>query len=64
MPLGRIPEPFDHDEWIYELKLDGFRALAFIEGHHCRLASRGGHTFRYWTYLDVELAHATRCSSA
>jgi ATP-dependent DNA ligase len=31
MPLVRIPEPFDHDEWIYELKLDGFRALAFID---------------------------------
>jgi bifunctional non-homologous end joining protein LigD len=46
------------------LKLDGFRALAFIEGHHCRLVSRNGHTFKHWPYLNVELAHAVRCDSA
>jgi bifunctional non-homologous end joining protein LigD len=64
MPLVRIPEPFDHDEWSYELKLDGFRALAFIDGHQCRLVSRNGHTFKHWPYLNVELAHAIRCDSA
>ena len=64
MPLVRIPEPFDHDEWIYELKLDGFRALAYIDGHHCRLVSRNGHTFKHWPYLNVELAHIIRCDSA
>ena len=26
MPLVRVQDPFDHCEWIYELKLDGFRA--------------------------------------
>jgi len=45
MPLLRVAEPFDHDEWIFELKLDGFRALAHIDGHHCGLVSRNGHTF-------------------
>jgi bifunctional non-homologous end joining protein LigD len=64
MPLVRIPEPFDHPEWLFELKLDGFRALAHIEGHHCRLVSRGGHVFKQWPYLCVELAHAVRCDSA
>ena len=64
MPLVRIPEPFDHNEWIYELKLDGFRALAYIDGHHCRLVSRNRHTFKHWPYLNVELAHAIRCDSA
>jgi ATP-dependent DNA ligase len=28
MALVRIPEPFNDSEWIFELKLDGFRALA------------------------------------
>src|SRR4051794_2046721 len=28
MPLVRVPEPFDHPDWLYELKHDGFRALA------------------------------------
>jgi bifunctional non-homologous end joining protein LigD len=64
MPLVRIPDAFDHPDWLFELKLDGFRALAHIEGHHCKLVSRTGHTFKHWPYLEVELAHAVRCDSA
>ena len=30
------PAPFDDPEWIYEIKHDGFRALAVIERGHCR----------------------------
>src|SRR5436190_9516716 len=64
MTLLRVPDPFDHPDWLFELKLDGFRALAHIEGHHCTLVSRRGHTFKYWPYLEIELAHAIRCDSA
>jgi bifunctional non-homologous end joining protein LigD len=64
MPLVRIPAAFDHPDWLFELKLDGFRAVAHIEGHHCKLISRSGHTFKHWPYLEVELAHAVRCESA
>jgi bifunctional non-homologous end joining protein LigD len=28
------------DDWLYELKFDGYRALAFVEGGHVRLVSR------------------------
>jgi len=28
MPRIRIPRPFDHADWLFEVKLDGFRALA------------------------------------
>ena len=28
--LLRIPEPFDHRDWLYEVKFDGFRALAHV----------------------------------
>lgn len=31
MPLRTRRSAFDHAEWIFELKYDGFRALAFIE---------------------------------
>jgi hypothetical protein len=31
MPLGRVREPFSHPEWIFEVKWDGFRALAYIQ---------------------------------
>jgi hypothetical protein len=30
MPLGQRREAFDHPEWIFELKYDGFRALLSI----------------------------------
>jgi len=46
MRLLRIPEPFDHSDWLYELKFDSFRALAHVTGHHCQLVSRNGHAQR------------------
>jgi ATP-dependent DNA ligase len=39
MPVLRLPEPFDHPDWLFEVKHDGFRALAHIDGHHCALVS-------------------------
>ncbi len=45
MPLSRRPSPFDHPEWIFELKYDGFRALAVIEHGRTQLISRNGHPF-------------------
>jgi hypothetical protein len=33
MLLVRIPKPFDHPDRVFEIKHDGFRALAIIEGH-------------------------------
>jgi bifunctional non-homologous end joining protein LigD len=62
--LLRIPKPIDHPDFIYEVKWDGFRALAYIEGHECRLLSRRGHVFKSWPYLNVELAHSVRCVEA
>jgi hypothetical protein len=31
MPLRRTADPFDHPDWVFELKYDGFRALAVLE---------------------------------
>jgi bifunctional non-homologous end joining protein LigD len=64
MRLLRIPEPFDHADWIFEPKLDGFRALAHIEGHRCTLISRNGHIFKSWPQLAEEIAHSIRTSNA
>ena len=30
MPLASVRAPFDHSDWIFELKYDGFRALALV----------------------------------
>jgi bifunctional non-homologous end joining protein LigD len=64
MPLLRIPEPFDHPDWIYELKLDGFRAIADVKGHVCTLTSRNGHTFTKFKLLAEEIAHSVHANDA
>jgi bifunctional non-homologous end joining protein LigD len=35
-----IDQPFNDAEWLYEVKWDGYRAIAFIEGGKVRLVSR------------------------
>ena len=54
------PEPFEHPAFIFEPKLDGFRALAHVRGHRCELVSRNGHVFKSWPQLAEEIAHAVR----
>jgi ATP-dependent DNA ligase len=39
MPLAQLREPFDHPDWTFEVKYDGFRALAYLEGGVVRLVS-------------------------
>src|SRR5262249_29641991 len=56
LPLLRRREPFDDRAWIFELKLDGFRALAYIECGEARLVSRNGNTFRKFAGLCDALA--------
>jgi bifunctional non-homologous end joining protein LigD len=43
MPLLRLAEPFDHLDWLFEVKPGGSRALAHVDGHRCDLVSRNGH---------------------
>jgi bifunctional non-homologous end joining protein LigD len=64
MRLLRIPEPFDHSDFIFEPKLDGFRALAHVKGHRSELVSRNGHRFKSWPQLAEEVAHAVRAHNA
>jgi len=45
MPLVRAPEAFDHPDWLFELKHDGFRALA-IAACGNRIAYRVSARFR------------------
>jgi len=44
LPPQEIKVPFNHPEWRFELKFDGFRSLAYIENDECRLVSREQHT--------------------
>jgi len=51
MPLKRRAEPFSHSDWLFELKHDGFRALALVQNGTCRLVSRNGNTFKTFEIL-------------
>jgi ATP-dependent DNA ligase len=56
MPLARLVAPFDHPDWIFEPKLDGFRALAYVENGAARLVSRKGNTFKSFPALTAAVA--------
>jgi bifunctional non-homologous end joining protein LigD len=56
MRLVRRPRPFDHPDWIFELKLDGFRALAHFENGRAELVSRKGNTFASFRKLASDIA--------
>jgi len=51
MRLSRRLQAFDSDEFIYELKIDGFRALAHIADGQGELISRNGNVFRGFAEL-------------
>lgn len=51
MPLVSMTEPWDDPDWIFELKYDGFRSLAFIGSDRVRLMSRK--RFVYRRYGDL-----------
>jgi bifunctional non-homologous end joining protein LigD len=55
MPLSRKPAPFDHPEWVFELKYDGFRSLAVIQNGRTELISRNGHPFNSFDTLRKAL---------
>jgi bifunctional non-homologous end joining protein LigD len=52
----RVADPFDHPDWIFELKHDGFRALAYIGDGRCDLISRKNNTYKSFGPLRQALA--------
>jgi bifunctional non-homologous end joining protein LigD len=54
--LARSLEPFDDPDWLFELKHDGFRSLAYIEDGECRLVSRHRNTYKTFQTLRDALA--------
>jgi len=40
MRLRLVKEPFDHPDYIFELNMDGFRAMVYIRDRECKLISR------------------------
>jgi len=46
MPLAVFGQAFDHEDWLFELKYDGFRAHAHLADGGVRLVSRKTNKFR------------------
>ena len=40
-----VDEPFSNENWLYEIKWDGYRALAYMDKHHFELLSRNNLSF-------------------
>ncbi|TDI93045.1 MAG: hypothetical protein E2O75_02310 [Chloroflexi bacterium] len=50
MELVRQKTPFDHPDWLFEIKYDGFRSLAYVDDG-CKLISRN--EFHYQRFKDL-----------
>jgi bifunctional non-homologous end joining protein LigD len=54
--LTLVRQPFDHPDFLFELKHDGFRALAYISDGHCELVSRRRNSYKSFRELRSHLA--------
>jgi bifunctional non-homologous end joining protein LigD len=54
--LSLVHEPFDHPDFLFELKHDGFRALAHIWDGKCELISRKRNAYKSFQDLRDNLA--------
>jgi len=61
LELREIRAAFDHPEWIFEVKFDGFRCLAQIEQGACKLISRKAITYKRFEDLRDALPTDVKC---
>ena len=52
----RIRAPFDHNDFVYEVQMDGWRCLAYIDNGVCRLISRKQNQFKSFGPLAASVA--------
>ena len=57
-------QPFSHPDWLFELKYDGFRSLAYINDGQATLISRKGFTYKRFDDLCNHLASVLRFREA
>ena len=55
MRLTRVAKAFDDPDYVFELKHDGFRALAYVECGECELVSRNLKQFKSFESLKKSL---------
>jgi bifunctional non-homologous end joining protein LigD len=65
-PMVLIPtaKPFDDADWLFEVKYDGFRSLAYIENGTCKLATRNEYGYQQFTDLRDALPEEINAKDA
>jgi bifunctional non-homologous end joining protein LigD len=64
LPLVRRPEPFSHCDWLFEIKYDGFRALAYCDPSGVRMVSRNGNRSASFSDLCAGIEFSLRAKHA
>ena len=64
MRLTHLRQPFDHKDWLFELKYDGFRALAYVENGSARVVSRRHNAYKTFNTLCAQIAQCLRVQDA
>ena len=58
MELVQQATPFDGAGWVFEVKYDGFRSLAYIDNGTCKLVSRNDYDYAQLRRSARRAAHA------
>lgn len=56
LPVGQLHRPFDDPDWIFEVKYDGFRAIAHVADGKAELFPRNPGAHPTWQALRAGLA--------
>ena len=55
---------FESPDWVYEVKHDGFRALAYLQQGKCRFVSRRGNEMKRFDELAALISKGLRVKNA
>lgn len=56
LAVGRLRAPFNHRDYFFEIKWDGFRCHARVEHGRCNLVSRNDNEFKSFSSLNAAIA--------
>jgi ATP-dependent DNA ligase len=62
--LTRLRDAFEHEDYLFELKMDGFRSLAYVGNGQTQLVSRRGNVYRRFTELAAAFHVELDCEVA
>jgi bifunctional non-homologous end joining protein LigD len=58
-----IRDAFDHEDFVFELKMDGFRAVAYIGKNEARLVSKRGRLMKRFAGLATAIHIELNCEA-